>query len=188
MTVQVRRIAGGTPGILETIQELWRQILTYSPRLRGVAEQILREAEAARAPDAVRAAAIYAWVQRHMVYVPDHALVEEIRGPLALLATIARDRYAMGDCDCYLALYGALLASIHVPMTIIWATLSGEAEPLEHVFLMLDTSLGRIPADPVGDHPFGWQVPAERILEWREFPMPKSLEDLGVTPEEVGAS
>jgi hypothetical protein len=190
MTVALYLIGPGNQGIEQTVGEIWRHILSYSPVTRQVAESILREAHVQHSPNYLRARALYYWVQRHLAYTGDHVLVEELRGAVTLLQDIEDHRWAFGDCDDYVILLGALLAAIGIPFNLALVSARPDQE-FDHIFLILFTELGPEAADaiPPGPgmpgHPFGWHVPLDQVTHSVEYQMPQSLEELGFSTVEA---
>lgn len=115
--------------------------------------------------NAEQAAAIFEWVRSHMTYTPDFnddLTIEEIRRPGYLLIEIGRLGTALGDCDDYVVLLGALYRRLGYPVTLI-AISRSEDRILDHVYLAVDTDEGRFTADGIVPEPFGWECPDEEI-------------------------
>lgn len=196
MTPQIHKLAWGNAGIAQTVQAMWRFIVGYDPErgtaaaigiIRAHAEEILRAARVQFAPNALQAGAIYDWVQKHLAYVGDHVLIEEIRTPASLLLDIDDTGSANGDCDDFVVLLGALLSSIGLRTRIATISLSADGV-FDHTYLIVQTTQGAIVADAIlkdakgQPMPFGAAVPAELITNYAESPLPPSLEALGVNP------
>jgi hypothetical protein len=174
----LRQIPAGAAGTEETVWEMFRHIFSYSQEVRRVAESILRESRTQRSPDYLKAAAIYAWVQRRLVYVHDHLMVEELHGPHGLLEDVEDFGEAFGDCDDWVIMMGALLAAVGIEFRVV-VTSAREDETFDHTFLAIDTEVGTIYADAIAGAKFGWHVPWERVTNRAEFQIPESLEELG---------
>ena len=160
-------IAEGNAGILQTAEILRGYLLAYQRPLRLQAEQILYTLPAGT-PDSLRAAALFAWVQRHMEYTHDHTAVEEVRDPFYLLSAIGREGRAFGDCDDYVSLLGALYVAAGYPVRLVLVSMRPDKE-YEHIYLRVQTQDGWIAADPIHQHLFGWEVPAENVTASKEI-------------------
>lgn len=195
-TPRIHKLAWGNAGIAQTVEHMWRYILGADPEraparvlqlVRNQAEAILRAYGVQFAPNALHAAAIHDWIQEHLAYVGDHVFIEEIRAPADLLAEIAEFGSAMGDCDDFLVLEGALAVAIGIRPRIV--TISTHADGLhDHTYLILDTTMGALIADPILKDeagrplPFGAFVPPEVITNYAESALPASLEAIGLDP------
>jgi len=202
MTPRVHKLAWGNAGIRETVREMWRAILggyDGNPAaalglVRNQAETILRQYGVQFGSNALHAAAVHDWIQQHLAYVGDHVLIEEIRTPARLLLEIDdRGRGgAMGDCDDFVILEAALVSAIGIPSRIVTTSTRDDGE-FNHTYLILDTTAGAVIADPIlkdrhgRPQPFGAHVPPEVLTNYEEFPLPESLEELGVSMEGVTA-
>lgn len=186
MALTITRIQPGNAGIVETVHAMWRQILTYRPEVRDTAAGILRARHVQRASDFLKAVALYDWVQTHLAYTGDHLLIEEIRGPQWLLDEIAVHGDALADCDDYVILLGALLATIGIPFRLIVTSARPDRE-FDHIFLVVETSIGMIPADAITGQRFGWSIPIAQITNRMEFPLPLTLEEIDVDPMQAMA-
>jgi transglutaminase-like putative cysteine protease len=180
MSVHYWRISDGNLGVMQTVDFMRRMMLTPSPAVREQAEAILIAARMGpHASDDLRANAIYAWVQKKMVYTADAShpvetdhgpdvLDEELRSPDYLLQRIAIEGRAAGDCDDYVILMGALLASVGVSFRI--ALISTKPDKVfDHVYLRLIAN-GRA-MDAITGQPFGWEVPFHQMTAFTELPL-----------------
>jgi transglutaminase-like putative cysteine protease len=125
------------------------------------------------AEGAALAEQIFEWVRARMVYTPDlnnGLVVEEIRTPGYLLREIATIGNALGDCDDYVVLLGALYRRLGFPVTLV-AVSTHEDRQLDHVYLAVDTEEGRVAADGIMWEPFGWEVPTDEQTNRLEYPV-----------------
>ena len=160
--VTYREIPEGNPGVLITLDRMAELIRDPSPAVAAWADHLADTAEAAGADDAAIAEAVFEWVRLHMVYVEDqdsHDVVEEIRTPDYLLDEIARLGHAIGDCDDFVLLLGALYQALGYGVLLVAIGLTDDN--LEHVYLHVVTPAGQIPADPIRPEDFGWEVAEE---------------------------
>lgn len=159
-----------------TVPAMWGSILRWSPEVRAAAEGILRECalRLERTPDSAfwRAACLYEFVKERMIYAGDHVGVEEVRDAERLLRVIAHEHYAVGDCDDQVVALGALWATVGLRFDILGTSAREDGE-LDHVYLVVDTELGPVAADPIDKAgAFGSTVDEAAVTAWELFPMP----------------
>lgn len=119
------------------------------------------------------AALLFEWVRTRMLYLPDYddgEVIEEIRTPGYLLQEIARYGNAVGDCDDYVVLYGALYRALGFPVRFVAISITPD-QLLGHVYLQLHYEGEWITADGIVPDPFGWEVPAEEVTNRVEWPV-----------------
>lgn len=166
-SVRLSALAEGTPGILQTADRLAAHIRRYRPALRLLVRALLYELPRDAGPLA-RAATLYGWVQAHVAYLPDHVHVEELSDPGDLLRQIDAYGHALGDCDDFVSLLGALFLSAGLPARLVLS--SGRADrQFDHVYLRVLTERGWVAADPIHGEPLGWEVPIESVTARKEF-------------------
>lgn len=108
---------------------------------------------------------VFEWVRSKMLYTPDRSdsdILDEIREPGYLLREIDTYGSALGDCDDYVVLYGALYHRLGYPF-MLEAISRHEDEMLDHVYGSILVNGVRIAVDGIVDFPFGWEVPAEEV-------------------------
>ena len=176
-TVRVTAIPPGNAGVLETARRMADYIRAPHPGVDAQAQQIALELGSASRW--ARAAAVYKWVQDHLVYVHDgeapdavpwESGQEGLRSPDYLLRGIANAGVDYGDCDDYVILMGALLYALGIPVAIV-LTSGTPSQEYDHVFLRVQTESGPVYADAITGQPFGWHVPADRVTLWTEIPV-----------------
>lgn len=131
------------------------------------------------------AEAVFEWVRLRMIYMPDFNgtwtnlqrgrlfqmhVIEELRSPGYTLHEIATLGNAVGDCDDYSIVYGAIYKRLGFPVTLV-AVSRHEDRMLDHVYLAIDTDEGRIAVDGIVHEPFGWEVPDDEITNKVEVPV-----------------
>jgi len=112
---------------------------------------------------------VFEWVRAHMLYTPDYnngIIVEEIKTPGYLLAEIATFGRALGDCDDYVVLLGALYVRRRHRVVLV-AVARAMDRLLDHVYLTVDG----IAADGIVSDPFGWAVPASEVTHRETLPL-----------------
>jgi hypothetical protein len=160
--VTYREIPDGNPGVIITLDRMAELIREPSPHVTAWAEHLVDVAERHDASDLLLAETVFEWVRLHMVYVEDQdslGVVEEIRTPEYLLDEIARVGHALGDCDDFVLLLGALYKALGWGVYLVAIGLNDDL--LEHVYLHVVTPEGQVPADPIRPEPFGWEVAEE---------------------------
>lgn len=108
---------------------------------------------------------VFEWVRKKMLYTPDFnngVVVEEIRTPGYLLREMVAFGSALGDCDDYVTLTGAVLYRLGFPVTLEAISRSEDLQ-LDHVYLSTVVNGERVVLDGIVDEPFGWEVPAEEV-------------------------
>lgn len=108
---------------------------------------------------------VFEWGRSHMLYTPDRNdsdILDEIRTPGYLLKEIDTFGAALGDCDDYVVLYGAILYRLGFPVTLE-AISREDDEILDHIYLSTMVDGQRIALDGIVDFPFGWEVPDEEV-------------------------
>lgn len=175
-------IAPGNPGNLATAAMMWGFILFRggdyaqgpNPRVRGIAEQLIyTAAQGGQRPGRLlQAGLIYRWVQEHMLYIGDHLTFEELHDTDYILNLIAAYGRMQGDCDDYVILMGALLASVGIPFDITLTSARAD-RVYDHVWLIAEMESGqRVPMDAITQQPFGWMVPGQAITSGTIVEMP----------------
>jgi len=178
-TVIRHSIAPGNAGILETVAHLRRLVAGASP---ASVRWALSDAGPLPQEALTRAATLYAWVQAHMTYVADGAasdsmdimtpegtrrLEEELRTPDYLLARIADEGRAEGDCDDYVILLAVLWRAVGLPVRPVLVSARADGE-YDHVYVEVGVgSVGAravwLPADAIHGAPLGWRVDPTRV-------------------------
>lgn len=147
---RLTQIDDGHAGSFQTLQLMRRFMVTSDPLVDFAAEYL---------PNAP--AFVFEWVRHHMIYMPDFnngVIIEEIKTPGYLLREMAAFGSAIGDCDDYVVLLGALY--LRQGHTVVLHAISRQTDTLlDHVYLSVDG----IVADAIVDHPFGWEVPADEV-------------------------
>ena len=108
---------------------------------------------------------VFEWVRTHMLYTPDRNdsdILDEIRTPGYLLYEIETFGAALGDCDDYVILEGAVLYRLGFPVTLE-AISREEDQMLDHIYASTMVDGQRIALDGIVDYPFGWEVPEEEV-------------------------
>jgi hypothetical protein len=108
---------------------------------------------------------VFEWVRSKMLYTPDRNdsdILDEIREPGYLLREIDRYGAALGDCDDYVVLYGALYSRLGYPFTLE-AISRHDDQMLDHVYGSILVNGVRIAVDGIVEFPFGWEVPADEV-------------------------
>lgn len=164
-------IPDGNEGSLATLRYMAAMMRAPDPEADTVSDILSLALETHS--DAERAETVFEWVRRHLTYTPDHddgLTIEEIRTPGYLLIEIERLGTALGDCDDYVVLLGALLIRLGYPVTLV-AISRHEDQQLDHVYLAVDTDEGRYTADGIVAEPFGWEVPEDEVTNRVEVPV-----------------
>lgn len=169
-TQRVVELAEGNAGVLQTARRLADLIRTEARLVPGLLQDLGLGGRGAR-PDRRTAELVYAWVTAGMLYTPDPPSEELVKSPDALLAEIAAAGQAVGDCDDFVSLLGALYLALGFGVTIVLIAQNADLV-YDHVALVLDMEDGRVSVDPtVG--PLGAAIPdAERTAT---FEIPLSL-------------
>lgn len=108
---------------------------------------------------------VFEWVRSKMLYTPDRNdsdILDEIREPGYLLREIDTYGAALGDCDDYVVLYGAIFHRLGYPFTLE-AISRHEDQMLDHVYGSILIGGVRVPIDGIVDFPFGWEVPTDEV-------------------------
>jgi hypothetical protein len=152
-------IPEGQPGSWMTLERMASMIRASAPIVETQAARM------AAAPPEV----IFEWVRSHMLYTPDFNngdVIEEIKTPEYLLREIAAFGHALGDCDDYVVLLGALY--LRQGRTISLTAISRHADQLlDHVYLTVDG----VSVDGIVPYPFGWEVPASEVTFRMDYPL-----------------
>lgn len=161
-------IPDGNAGVLATLARMAELIREPSPHIDAWAQHLADVADAQGADDRMVAEAVFEWVRLHMVYVDDqssHDVADEIHTPEWLLDEIARMNHALGDCDDFVILLGALYHALGYGVLLV--AIGIQDDNLEHVYLHVVTPDGQFPADPIRPEPFGWEVDeADRTVQY----------------------
>jgi len=119
------------------------------PTINTVARRILRRYHTPDRDQFAQARALHAWVQGNIKWVPEKG--DKFVHPIWTLYNGA------GDCDCHVALLGALLESIRIPVKLYILRRGGRSI---HVYLKVGLPGIRprrwIPAETSLRKPFGW--------------------------------
>ena len=86
---------------------------------------------------AMQAAALRAYLRRAVRFLRDPDGAEQVTPPAQLLATIARQGYAQGDCDDVATLAAAMGLSIGLVARFVVLGFGGPRGPYEHVYAEL---------------------------------------------------
>ncbi|MGH9896606.1 MAG: hypothetical protein ACREA0_32330 [bacterium] len=157
-----REIPEGNPGVIATLDRIAELIREPALAVSEWADHLADVAEQHGAGDLALAEMTFEWVRLHMVYVEDqesHGVADEIRTPEYLLHEISRLGHAIGDCDDFVLLLGALYKALGFGVFLVAIGLADEN--LEHVYLHVVTPEGQVAADPIRPEDFGWEVAEE---------------------------
>jgi hypothetical protein len=116
---------------------------------------------------------VFEWVRSKMLYTPDRTdsdILDEIRTPGYLLRETLTFGAALGDCDDYVVLYGAIYYRLGYPVTLE-AISRHEDEMMDHVYLSIRIGGVRVAVDGIVDYPFAWEVPEEEITRRVSLPV-----------------
>lgn len=102
---------------------------------------------------------IWNFVYQHIQYVPDSAVMEQVRRPLRTLYD------QKGDCDCYATLIGSILTNIGIPFSLRIAKYNGRSY-FQHVYVVVKDGGKELVVDPVVDKCFYEKKPSEK----KDFP------------------
>lgn len=174
--VQYVPIPEGDAGLAVTLQHIARGIRGHNPLTDALAADFadahpeLTETELC--------SLIFAWVQDHMVYEeeafanPD--VSDAIATPDAIVAEIAREGEAIGDCAHYSSVLGGLYLRLGLSVSLCWVkTADPRKRPpiTDHVFILVETDDGTYTADGIVPEPFGWAIPDEERLSETVVPV-----------------
>lgn len=99
------------------------------------------------------------WVRGVMRYTPDPPEMERLTAPAALLEEIGRLGHAVGDCDEYVGLLGALLLALGFPVELVLLSMDAD-QVYRHVALAVYLPDGaRVPVDVSSEYAVGWEEP-----------------------------
>lgn len=102
---------------------------------------------------------IWNFVYQHIQYVPDSAVMEQVRRPLRTLYD------QKGDCDCYATLIGSILTNLGIPFSLRIAKYNGLSY-FQHVYVVVKDGGKELVVDPVVDKCFYEKKPSEK----KDFP------------------
>lgn len=102
---------------------------------------------------------IWNFVYQHIQYVPDSAVMEQVRRPLRTLYD------QKGDCDCYATLIGSILTNLGIPFSLRIAKYNGRSY-FQHVYVVVKDGGKELVVDPVVDKCFYEKKPSEK----KDFP------------------
>lgn len=132
-----------------------------------------------------KARAIFAWIKRHVTFIPDKSILQSIGIYDEDEALIAPDRLLtmpkpQGDCDCFSQLAAAMLLNAGVKNHL--ATIAAdpqEPDRWSHVYNIVEDENGReIAFDGSHGKFFGWEAPRYfRKQVWRLMPYKGSLDN-----------
>lgn len=154
-------VPGGEAGSIATLHRMATLIRLPDPWVDDFAAIV---SEASDDPLEL-ARLVFEWVRAKMLYTPDRNdsdILDEIREPGYLLREIDAYGAALGDCDDYVVLYGAVYTRLGYPFTLE-AISRHEDEMLDHVYGSILVNGVRIAVDGIVEFPFGWEVPAEEV-------------------------
>lgn len=113
-----------------------------------------RLAQALKAPGLAQTLRnIWDFVYAHIRYVPDSAVMEQVRRPLRTLYD------QKGDCDCYATLIGSILTNLRIPFTLRIAKYDGRSY-FQHVYVVVRDGDNELVVDPVVDKCFYEKKPS----------------------------
>ena len=98
---------------------------------------------------------IWNFVYQHIQYVPDSAVMEQVRRPLRTLYD------QKGDCDCYATLIGSILTNLGIPFSLRIAKYNGRSY-FQHVYVVVKDGGKELIVDPVVDKCFYEKKPSEK--------------------------
>ena len=99
---------------------------------------------------------IWNFVYQHIQYVPDSAVMEQVRRPLRTLYD------QNGDCDCYATLIGSILTNLGIPFSLRIAKYNGRSY-FQHVYVVVRDGDKELVVDPVVDRCFYEKKPSEKM-------------------------
>lgn len=99
---------------------------------------------------------IWNFVYQHIQYVPDSAVMEQVRRPLRTLYD------QKGDCDCYATLIGSILTNLGIPFSLRIAKYNGRSY-FQHVYVVVKDGGKELVVDPVVDKCFYEKKPSEKM-------------------------
>lgn len=166
-----REIDEGIPGSMQTLALMRQMILAPDPIVdRGVTD-ILSQTESFTPRETAQA--IFEWVRSHMLYTPDvnnGLVIEELRTPGYTLFEIYKLGAAIGDCDDYVILYGAIYHRLGFPFRMI-AISRYPDQLLDHVYGQIQIDGEWVTVDGIVEYPFGWEVPAQEVTNRVDYPV-----------------
>lgn len=165
-------IAEGNPGSLQTLALMREMILAPDAIVDKIVTDILSQT-----PDEIDpltlARSIFEWVRTHMLYTPDinnGIVIEEVRTAGYTLFEIERLGAAIGDCDDYVILLGAIYTRLGYSVRMV--AISRHADQLlDHVYLQAQIGGVWIAIDAIVEYPFGWEVPPDEVTNRVEYPV-----------------
>jgi hypothetical protein len=166
-------IPEGIPGSLMTLNRMGAMIRAQDAVVDHFVSGLLDLADMQNLEPRQLAALVFEWVRSRMLYLPDRGdndLIEEIRTPGYLLQEIDRYTNAVGDCDDYVVLYGAIYSRLGWPVTLV-AVSTHDDKLLDHVYLAIGRDVERISVDGIVGDPFGWEVPETEITNKVQVPV-----------------
>lgn len=156
-------VPDGEAGSIATLHRMAEMIRTPDPVVDNFTDILSQMTE-----DPMELARlVFEWVRAKMLYTPDRTdsdILDEIREPGYLLREIDTYGAALGDCDDYVVLYGAIFHRLGYPFTLE-AISRHEDLMLDHVYGAVSVQGARIPIDGIVEFPFGWEVPAEEVTK-----------------------
>lgn len=168
-------VPDGKAAIWATLERMAELIREHDPAVTRFAERLVAMIEEVdpTLSSAEVASVMFNWVREHMFYTddahvdpvnrPGDTIVDVIHHPDVLLDQILRIGHAVGDCDDYCILLGALYYDAGYGVTLV-NVVQAETEQ-EHVYLRVTTPQGTYAADPIMPEDFGWELPeSERIF------------------------
>jgi len=164
-------IPEGNDGALSTLRHMAGLICAPDPLVDALTDKMSVEGDGVS--EVGVAERVFKWVRAHMLYTPDFnngVVIEEIRTPGYLLHEIGALGSAIGDCDDYVVLLGAVYRRLGFPVTLVAVSVHPD-KMLDHVYLAIETDEGRVAADGIVPEPFGWEVSDEEITNRVEWPV-----------------
>jgi len=175
-----QRVAEGDAGIVSTLDEMRRQMLTAitDPALVQTARLLVQRAAERRDP-AQMADAIFQWVQERYRYVADPVRYDLLMPPALMLREIAQRGYVAEDCESVATLLAVLMESVGIPTRFHVVSQSlPTAGDAGYAHVWTDALIGRqwtpydatLPEARAGDRPQGG-ITAEAIYTDRLYPV-----------------
>lgn len=154
-------IPEGYEGSVATLRRMAEMIVAPDPVVDDFADILAQVSD-----DPVQVVkTFFEWVRAKMLYTPDFnngVVIEEIRTPGYLLHEITALGAALGDCDDYVVLYGAVFHRMGFPVTLEAVSTHPDRQ-LDHVYCSVMVNGQRIPLDGIVPEPFGWEVPENEV-------------------------
>jgi hypothetical protein len=168
----------GTMAPLTTLRAMAALIVSDEPGLLGFVDGILATYPEHEVSDVVLARSIFDWTRAHFQYQEDQYDArggvfadESLQSPGVTADQIARQGYAVGDCDDYVIWLGAVYRGLGFPIALVAVSTAGDRQ-LDHVYLRVYVGGAWRGADAIPDAAgvFGWEPgPAEGVthtVEW----------------------